>query len=596
MPVAAKPRAKHRRRRRDEDDADSHEGSHSDSQSESGNSESEASVASEDDEPGVEEDEEEPVAVSFDEFAKETVETTVEEQQTEHVDQSTNVEKPAATDAAPRPRPASNRAAYLAKLSSDPTFVPRVGKFWTHDQRHFGGGKVGQGDYAGLREMSEYWRERGRGRGRGRGFARGRGGVRPQERPQNEGKDTKSETVKPREKDTSTVPVDEANTPATAPLNAPAAAATSKSSWNGDVGRSERGSWSHDGYAELAREEERRSAARQAAVARGRGGRGMVRGMFRGRGRGAFPVPAARPESVDTSAPIEETETTAAPVVKLPESTFIPPTSDHEPSAITAHLQTQAEHAERLQQQELAKKEQQALEDDMKRLEIGQQRVQSLGASSDAGSSSQQHQPPTLLPPGIGMTESGAFFDIVTGQAVVWVPSPSPGPMAGPPASFGTAMNSRMGYNPYAPSPEMGMGYGYPPQYGYQAPYAGYPRPHDPYYQPSFNTGRDSVSPYPMPGYNMPPPQLADPTYFIPPRPQSKIQIRAPISGDAPSRGHRQSADIAAATLKDPSKHGARSPEQAQGNAYGYQPMMNAPYMQHAQQGYYPQQYMPMGY
>lgn len=415
--------------------------------------------------------------------------------------------------------------------------------------------------------------------------------------------DRPKEVEKPRETEDSIVPVGE-SAPSTAPAStAPASntPATTKSSWNGDVGRSERGSWSHDGYAELAREEDRRAAARerQAAIARGRG-RGMVRGMFRGRGRGAFPVPATRPESVDTEAPLEETMSTTdtPPVVKLPESAFVPPTSDHEPSAITEHLQTQAEHAERVQQQELAQR-QKALEDDMRRLEIGQQRVQSLGASSDAGSSTHQQQP-TMLPPGIGMTESGAFFDVVTGQAVVWVPSPSPGPI--PPASYGAAMNNRMGYNPYAPSPEMGMGYGYPPQIGYQTQYSGYPRSphHDPYYQPSFIPGRDSVSPYPMPGYNMhapPPPQLGDPTYFMPPRPQSKIQIRAPPSGDASAPGHPNSAEIAAATLKDPSKHGARSPEvQAQGNAYGYQPMMNAQYMQHAQQGYYPQQYMPMGY
>ena len=63
----------------------------------------------------------------------------------------------------PRPPRASNRTAYLAKIASDPTYVPRVGKFWTHDERHYAAGKVGEGEYAGLREMSEFWRGRGRG-------------------------------------------------------------------------------------------------------------------------------------------------------------------------------------------------------------------------------------------------------------------------------------------------------------------------------------------------------------------------------------------------------------------------------------------------
>lgn len=86
------------------------------------------------------------------------------------------------------PRRPNPRDVYQQKIAADPKFTPRVGGFWTHDQRHYGTGEVGNG-YAGLRGMSGYWRGqhqnpnfrgaprggfRGMGRGRGRGgFGRG---------------------------------------------------------------------------------------------------------------------------------------------------------------------------------------------------------------------------------------------------------------------------------------------------------------------------------------------------------------------------------------------------------------------------------------
>ena len=81
-----------------------------------------------------------------------------------------------------RPPPIDNREAYAQRIANDPKFTPRVGNFWTHDQRHYEPGAVGDGGYAGLRTFSEYWRgPQGRGgfrggfRGRGRGFPPGPG-------------------------------------------------------------------------------------------------------------------------------------------------------------------------------------------------------------------------------------------------------------------------------------------------------------------------------------------------------------------------------------------------------------------------------------
>ena len=73
-----------------------------------------------------------------------------------------------------RPNRVNNREAYAERIAADPKFTPRVGNFWTHDQRLYEGGAVGEGGFAGLRQMSDYWRGRAMPRGGFRGF-RGRG-------------------------------------------------------------------------------------------------------------------------------------------------------------------------------------------------------------------------------------------------------------------------------------------------------------------------------------------------------------------------------------------------------------------------------------
>ncbi|KAF8437283.1 hypothetical protein L210DRAFT_2364342 [Boletus edulis BED1] len=67
-----------------------------------------------------------------------------------------------------RPPGQSARQAYQQRLESDPSYVPTVGGFWGHDDRLMD---------KDLRSLSGWWRGRwqGRGRGRGFGFIRGRG-------------------------------------------------------------------------------------------------------------------------------------------------------------------------------------------------------------------------------------------------------------------------------------------------------------------------------------------------------------------------------------------------------------------------------------
>jgi hypothetical protein len=74
----------------------------------------------------------------------------------------------------PRGPRGNQREAYAQRMAEDPKFTPRVGQFWTHDQRLYEGGNVGDG-YTGLRQMSPFWRGRAMPRGAFRGGFRGRG-------------------------------------------------------------------------------------------------------------------------------------------------------------------------------------------------------------------------------------------------------------------------------------------------------------------------------------------------------------------------------------------------------------------------------------
>ncbi|TFY64478.1 hypothetical protein EVJ58_g2585 [Rhodofomes roseus] len=106
-------------------------------------------------------------------------------------------EHPPQESAPPRPRGQTARQAYQQRLETDPSFVPKVGEFWGHDDRLLD---------KDLRSLSGWWRGRWQSRGRGRGaFAtrgRGRGffGGRSDPARIDEGEPTPAEDVPPVEK------------------------------------------------------------------------------------------------------------------------------------------------------------------------------------------------------------------------------------------------------------------------------------------------------------------------------------------------------------------------------------------------------------
>lgn len=144
-----------------------------------------------------------------------------------------------------RSRGQSARQAYQQRLETDPSFVPKVGEFWGHDDRLLD---------KGLRSLSGWWRGRWQTRGRGRGAfsmrGRGRGFAPGHPFSQEDG-----------------VAQDEPEVP---PVERP---------------------WNHDGFEEMKRRDERRRAIQEqqqtsAASPRGFGFRG--RGFVPARGRGGF--------------------------------------------------------------------------------------------------------------------------------------------------------------------------------------------------------------------------------------------------------------------------------------------------------------------
>ncbi|KAH6914732.1 hypothetical protein BKA70DRAFT_1419698 [Coprinopsis sp. MPI-PUGE-AT-0042] len=143
--------------------------------------------------------------------------------------------KPANTgmrsDSMPRKLGQTARQAYQQRLEADPSYVPKVGGFWGHDDRLMD---------KDLRSLSGWWRGKWSGRGRGRGF-----GMRGGAHGGYEGHEFKSEDLPPVERQ-----------------------------------------WTHDGFEEMKRKEEHRQPGR------GRGGHRGGRG--RGRG-GFGPAPTARP-------------------------------------------------------------------------------------------------------------------------------------------------------------------------------------------------------------------------------------------------------------------------------------------------------------
>lgn len=145
----------------------------------------------------------------------------------------------------PAPSPYNQaREAYTSRLATDPSYTPRIGKFWGHDDRLM---------EVELRGLTPYWRGRGRGgeiRG-GRGFsARGRGGMARGGFHGGNGEQQQMEMAQQ--------PVE----PAVLEVKGAAARVVKEDTWGrGEVARATKNatvqttdhlpSWNHDGYEEL---------------------------------------------------------------------------------------------------------------------------------------------------------------------------------------------------------------------------------------------------------------------------------------------------------------------------------------------------------
>ncbi|KAF9266317.1 hypothetical protein L218DRAFT_106791 [Marasmius fiardii PR-910] len=137
-----------------------------------------------------------------------------------------------------RPTGQSARQAYQQRLEADPSYVPTVGEFWGHDDRLLD---------KDLRSLSGWWRGRWQGRGRGGGFMRGK--------PRFVGRNfsrARGEESEGGQESSEVPPVEQA--------------------------------WTHDGFEEMKRNDERRRVQNQAQV--------QVQSPRSGpqRGRGGFPL------------------------------------------------------------------------------------------------------------------------------------------------------------------------------------------------------------------------------------------------------------------------------------------------------------------
>ena len=169
--------------------------------------------------------------------------------------------KRGAGSASHRPIGVSARQAYLQRLEADPSYTPRVGEFWSHDERLLD---------KDLRSLSGWWRGRWRGRGRG-GFGTGWVGRRPGGRfSGREQWGVASESNDPTDQD-----------------------------------------WRHDGYEEIEQAKEAKASRQAAEQSPGRGGFWSARGRGRnGAIRGDFQFSDSLKSSNETSSSHEHTPQT----------------------------------------------------------------------------------------------------------------------------------------------------------------------------------------------------------------------------------------------------------------------------------------------
>ena len=159
-----------------------------------------------------------------------------------------------------RPIGVSARQAYLQRLEADPSYTPRVGEFWSHDERLLD---------KDLRSLSGWWRGRWRGRGRGGGFGAGWAGRRPGGRfSGREQWGIASESNDPTDQD-----------------------------------------WRHDGYEEIEQAKEAQAPRQPTEQSPGRGGFWSARGRGRSGGvRNGFQHSDPLQSSNETSSPREQAQ------------------------------------------------------------------------------------------------------------------------------------------------------------------------------------------------------------------------------------------------------------------------------------------------
>lgn len=167
--------------------------------------------------------------------------------------------KRGAGSASHRPIGVSARQAYLQRLEADPSYTPRVGEFWSHDERLLD---------KDLRSLSGWWRGRWRGGRGGRGFGAGWAGRRPGGRfSGREQWGIASESNDPTDQD-----------------------------------------WRHDGYEEIEQTKEAQAARQPTEQSPGRGGFWSARGRGRSGGvRGGFQHAEPLKSSNETSSPRQHT-------------------------------------------------------------------------------------------------------------------------------------------------------------------------------------------------------------------------------------------------------------------------------------------------
>lgn len=482
----------------------------------------------------------------------------------------------------PPPEYVNAREAYAARLAADPSYTPRVGRFWSHDDR------LAPQE---LRPLTNNWRGRGgRGRGGGDGMRGGRGGSRGGREgggpPQgyNPGWDTSAgagEGGAPDAVATGHGWAQSTNHAEHAPTPPPAKAADTDpedddedDGWGrGEAKRKLRPSfpagapaaipaWSHDGFDELKQSESNRPARGAGGAGRGRGGRahgapGSINPAYANlpfHPQHRFPMPPPE-ETTMTSLPTAEQDlfepsTGPQSIVRLPGSGAVDASLAHQTAALTL------DHDPR-------------------------------GVVVNMGGRGGQ-QPVTVFPRSVEELEAEHEERRRGGASILYA--------ADPERLARIPQDPLVGQYPHPHAPPM-QHYQLPPhlqaqaQAQHQAQFI--PRHASPAYYPQPYYSPDAFPSMPTPGTTPPPlfPGAQAANFFVPPR-HSKIEIKAPGPSHSPSLHKSNLSATGGAFQPGAPAHVAASFHQQQGSpASSPSPQLfadpNMGYYAHPEQGYY---------